>query len=87
VPTDAFEGLPFLVLLVGNEYGQVGNENGAGNDQSFHAASSCGRAGAACSTGGEPGAEDEIAGANGVRRPFGLNGIGDAFRIVEDLPF
>ena len=25
------------MLLVGNEHGQVGNENGAGNDQSFHA--------------------------------------------------
>src|SRR5215475_2667239 len=36
--------------------------------------------------GGKAGAKDEIAGANGVRRPFGLNGIG-AFRIAEDLPF
>ena len=35
--------------------------------------------------GGEGGAEDEIAGANGVRRPFGLDGVG-AFGIVEDLP-
>ncbi len=31
-------------------------------------------------------AEDEIAGANGVRCPFGLDGVG-ALGIVEDLPF
>ena len=36
--------------------------------------------------GGEGGAEDEIAGANGVRRPFGLDRV-CAFGIVEDLPF
>src|SRR5260370_25170853 len=35
--------------------------------------------------GGEAGAEDEIARANGVRRPFGHNGLG-AFRILEALP-
>src|SRR5262245_26154829 len=36
--------------------------------------------------GGKSGAEDEIAGPNRVRRPFGLSGTG-AFRIVGCLPF
>src|SRR5262245_64858057 len=153
VPIDAFKGLLLLVVLIGNKHGQVGNENGAGNDQTFHAHRTAAwrerhKAGpdavdvmereqvrlvklrfdglferradlledtvharedilrlhlgiaaivwearaladrhtALEVAGGEGGAEDEIASANGVRRAFSLDRV-RAFGIVQDLPF